>query len=214
MNTKHIDREAIRQAIAEEAAHWDQTDTSDLMEQETEWLTLEWTPRDDRCERCGAKMELRQIDLHLSDGRVTLHRVGWYTCHTPGCGQAKLAPGMVALADQIETLVKQTSQVHEPLSVPHPQAIRESVTRYDVTEGARVEKSGPTQRISDFTVADLEALITQIVHKALAQEKEKTLSSVPEVLLATFGAWQDERSAEEIVEEIYASRTVSREHAL
>lgn len=130
MNTKHIDREAIRQAIAEEAAHWDQTDTSDLMEQETEWLTLEWTPRDDRCERCGAKMELRQIDLHLSDGRVTLHRVGWYTCHTPGCGQAQLAPSMVTLADQIESLVKQTLTTNTQKSVSPPAPVRESQAVY------------------------------------------------------------------------------------
>ena len=130
MNTKHIDREAIRQAIAEEAAHWDQTDTSDLMEQETEWLTLEWTPRDDRCDRCGAKMELRQIDLHLSDGRVTLHRVGWYICHTPNCGQTKLAPGVATLADQIESLVKQTLTSHTQKPVSTPAAVHESRTAY------------------------------------------------------------------------------------
>ena len=62
------------------------------------------------------------------------------------------------------------------------------------------------RRIGDLTVADLEALITQIVHKALAQDKSKASPLVPEALLATFGAWQDERSTEEIIEDIYASR--------
>jgi hypothetical protein len=75
-------------------------------------------------------------------------------------------------------------------------------------------KIEPNRRVSDLTVADLEALITQIVLKALAQEKDKTPAPVPEAVLATFGSWQDERSAEEIIEDIYASRTVSREHAL
>jgi len=104
---KRIDQAAIRKEIAEEVADWDNTNTSDLIAPETERLTLEWLPSDDRCDRCGVRMELRQIDLHLSGGRVTLHSVGWYSCRTPDCGQTKLAPGMAALADQIETLVKQ-----------------------------------------------------------------------------------------------------------
>ena len=75
-------------------------------------------------------------------------------------------------------------------------------------------KIEPSRRVSDLTVADLEALITQIVRKALAQEKDKTSTPIPEALLATFGSWQDERSAEEIIEDIYASRTVAGEHSL
>ena len=134
MNAKRIDRTAIRQTIAEEADYWDHTSTSDLMDQESKWFTFEWTPREDRCDRCGAKMELRQIDLHLSGGRVTLHQVGWYTCHTPGCGQTKLAPGMVALADQIEQLVKQ---------ILIPQATSSQVVR---ESGAAYTLQSPTRR--------------------------------------------------------------------
>jgi hypothetical protein len=67
-------------------------------------------------------------------------------------------------------------------------------------------KIEPNRRISDLAVADLEALITQIVHQAIAQDKSKTSPLVPEALLATFGAWQDERSTEEIIEDVYASR--------
>ena len=137
MNTNRIDRTAIRQAIAEEADHWDHTSTGDLMEQESEWFTFEWTPRDDRCDRCGAKMELRHIDLHLSGGRVTLHRVGWYTCHTPGCGQTRLTSGIAALADQIERLVKQTL-MSETTSVS--QAVRERSTDYTSRPSPRSKK--------------------------------------------------------------------------
>ncbi len=75
-------------------------------------------------------------------------------------------------------------------------------------------KTEPDRRISDLTVADLEALITQIVRNALAQEKARPPVLPPEGLLATFGSWQDERNAEEIIEDIYASRTVATEHAL
>ncbi len=127
MNVKHIDRKSIRQDLAEEAAYWDRTDTSDLMEQETEWLTLEWTLRDDRCERCGAKMELRKIDLHLSGGRITLHQVAWYACHTPGCGQTKLAPDVATLADRIEQLVRQTLTPQTTSALPR---VRESGAGY------------------------------------------------------------------------------------
>jgi len=137
MNAKRIDRTAIRQTIAEEADYWDHTSTSDLMEQESKWFTFEWTPRDDRCDRCGAKMELRQIDLHLSGGRVTLHRVGWYTCHTPGCGQTRLASGMAALADQIERLVQQTLLSR---TTSAPQVVRESGTGYTPQSSPRLKK--------------------------------------------------------------------------
>ena len=51
---KRIDREQVRQLIAEEVAHWDAIDTSGAMEKETEWFTFEWTEREDRCDRRAA----------------------------------------------------------------------------------------------------------------------------------------------------------------
>jgi hypothetical protein len=108
MGTKRLDRGAIRQEIADEAAYWDATDTSDLMAQETQWEKLEWASRDDRCDRCGAVMQPRQIDLRLSNGRVVLRQVTWYVCHTSGCGQTRLAPGVAVLAEEIESLVQRT----------------------------------------------------------------------------------------------------------
>ncbi len=89
-------------------------------------------------------------------------------------------------------------------------------------------RSDPGRLIGDLTVADLEALVTRIVQKALKQAREQdgfrdTGSSTeiaekdhfPEAFLATFGAWEDDRDAEKIVHEIYASRTISQvEHTL
>jgi hypothetical protein len=39
---------------------------------------------------------------------------------------------------------------------------------------------------------------------------EADVDKIPEAFLATFGAWEDDREAEEIVYEIYTSRTVSQ----
>ena len=52
MSEQRVDREPIRQAIIEEAKYWDKTDTADMMAQEMEWFTFEWTEREDRC-WCG-----------------------------------------------------------------------------------------------------------------------------------------------------------------
>jgi hypothetical protein len=85
-----------------------------------------------------------------------------------------------------------------------------------------MENSQPTseQPLSLLTVADLEALIVKIVHKVLQQETQKLqqedLSNEltqpkhpPQAFLETFGSWEDTRTAEEIIDDIYSSRTVS-----
>ncbi len=73
--------------------------------------------------------------------------------------------------------------------------------------------------ISVLTVADLEAIIVKIVQKVLKQETEKQehrdlqevetvqASHAPKAFLETFGTWKDTRIAEEIIDDIYASRT-------
>ncbi|MGQ9627860.1 MAG: hypothetical protein ACUVV0_13260 [Anaerolineae bacterium] len=90
----------------EEAEFWDNLDTSPYME-DAEWFTFEWTEREDRCDRCGAVMEARQIDLHLAGGLITLHNVKWYICRTPRCGQTKLPPQVEKLAQEIEESARQ-----------------------------------------------------------------------------------------------------------
>jgi hypothetical protein len=74
--------------------------------------------------------------------------------------------------------------------------------------------------LSLLTVADLEALILKIVQKVIKQETQKLqqedLSNKPtqakhppQAFLETFGSWEDTRTAEEIIDEIYSSRTIS-----
>lgn len=106
MTEKQLDRNAIRHLIAEEATHWDITNTSESMKNETEWFTFQRADQDDRCIRCGGGMDARQIDLHLANGRVTLHNVVWYVCRTPGCGQTRLNASVEKLVQEIETSVE------------------------------------------------------------------------------------------------------------
>ena len=120
MSRKRIDRELIRQAIIEEAAYWDATDTSAEMAQETNWLKFEWTPREDRCDRCAGQMQSFPIDLPLSGGRVVLRQVTRYVCQTPGCGQTKLVPAVAALAGEIEALVKRILPAEVTTAIPSP----------------------------------------------------------------------------------------------
>lgn len=75
------------------------------------------------------------------------------------------------------------------------------------------------QPLNVLTVADLEALIVKIVQKVLTEERTRIgqedfqsksvkIDFPPQALLETFGSWQEERTAEEIIDEIYASRTI------
>lgn len=71
------------------------------------------------------------------------------------------------------------------------------------------------QSINTLTIADLQALITSVVRQVLREEMIVSVAplpsrgTLPDTFLATFGSWQDDRSAEEIAQEIIESRTVS-----
>ena len=78
----------------------------------------------------------------------------------------------------------------------------------------------PNQPISVFTVADLEALLTKVVQKVIRQElttlkhrqvqpEEPPATHPLENFIEKFGAWEDERTTEEIIKDIYESRIVS-----
>jgi hypothetical protein len=81
-------------------------------------------------------------------------------------------------------------------------------------------RSKSSQPISVLTVADLEGMIVKMVQQVLKQEtarlrdEELQLETVeaknpPQAFLETFGTWEDTRTTEEIIDDIYASRTLS-----
>lgn len=85
-----------------------------------------------------------------------------------------------------------------------------------------MEKSQPdtNQPASVLTVADLEALLTKVVRQVIKEEmvnfssqqlqSEKTSKEHPiEKFMETFGAWEDDRTDEEIIKDIYDSRSFS-----
>ena len=59
------------------------------------------------------------------------------------------------------------------------------------------------QTIHNLTLTDLENLIETIVKRIL---QKKTITPNEQTLLDTFGAWEDDQTEEEIIEQIYNSR--------
>jgi hypothetical protein len=57
--------------------------------------------------------------------------------------------------------------------------------------------------LNNLTITELEKLIETIVKRTLKQE---TINQDNEILLSTFGSWEDEQTEEEIIEQIYSSR--------
>lgn len=73
--------------------------------------------------------------------------------------------------------------------------------------------------LSLLSFADLEALILKIVQKVLIEQRSNfvqnklevptaKIDSPPQSLLETFGSWEDDRTPEEIIDELYTSRTI------
>ena len=80
-------------------------------------------------------------------------------------------------------------------------------------ENSHLESKQP---LSLLTVADLEALIVKIVQKFIKKEisklKDEDLQAIEtsqtnRAFLNTFGTWKDSSTAEEIISDIYNSRT-------
>lgn len=68
-----------------------------------------------------------------------------------------------------------------------------------------------TQPITDLTLAELEHLIEKIVQRTLQENINNVQSSKPsQIFLDTFGSWIEQRNPEEIVDEIYQSRTLDK----
>lgn len=88
---------------------------------------------------------------------------------------------------------------------------------------AKSDRSNPRleelleQRISAIAARELEAAIAKIVREVLGGEEQTGIepdlpgekleaNEFPQAFLETFGSWEDDRTSEEIIEDIYASR--------
>ena len=63
-----------------------------------------------------------------------------------------------------------------------------------------------SEQVGNLTRAQLEEFIRAIVKKTVKQEMIATGQNKSQFLAATFGTWEDERTDEEIIKEIYSSR--------
>jgi len=101
------------------------------------------------------------------------------------------------------------------------QIVRQEIDNYNKLR-LFMENSQPdtNQPASLLTVADLEALLTKVVRQVIKEERmilpiqqlqtEETSTQHPlEKFMETFGAWEDDRTDEEIIKDIYDSRSFS-----
>ncbi|MGV2831748.1 hypothetical protein [Myxosarcina sp. GI1(2024)] len=65
------------------------------------------------------------------------------------------------------------------------------------------------QTIGDLTLLELEQLIENIAKKTVQREMMISQKNERELLVETFGAWEDDKTEQEIIEEIYESRNNS-----
>jgi|GEM_PF-3344570 len=68
------------------------------------------------------------------------------------------------------------------------------------------EQSYLEQKIGNLTRGQLEEIIKDIAQKTIKQEKIDVQENKVQALAATFGNWEDERTEEEIIKDIYDSR--------
>jgi ribosomal protein L40E len=92
----------------EEADFWDRTDTAPWMEKEEgEWIGPGRVQAAvGLCRRCGARMELRHLDVAVARGRIILHSVEFYVC--PRCEARTLPP------DRQEFIAWEEAELQEP----------------------------------------------------------------------------------------------------
>lgn len=62
------------------------------------------------------------------------------------------------------------------------------------------------QTIGNLTRGQLEEIIKEIAQETIKKEMINTKANQCQSLTETFGTWEDERSEEEIIKEIYDSR--------
>ncbi|MBE9170379.1 hypothetical protein IQ238_23625 [Pleurocapsales cyanobacterium LEGE 06147] len=65
------------------------------------------------------------------------------------------------------------------------------------------------QTIGDLTLLELEQLIENIAKKTVQREMMISQKNDRQLLAETFGAWEDDKTEQEMIEEIYESRNTS-----
>jgi hypothetical protein len=65
----------------------------------------------------------------------------------------------------------------------------------------------PTQNVSNLTLSELEKVIEEIVNRKMREEMNRSPVQSDSSLLETFGTWQDDKTDEMIIEEIYTNRS-------
>jgi hypothetical protein len=73
------------------------------------------------------------------------------------------------------------------------------------------------KHLDNMTISELEVLIARIMRRVLREElglKPRNGKGLSKEFLATFGAWKDDRPADNIIDEIYSTRTISMRNAL
>lgn len=65
------------------------------------------------------------------------------------------------------------------------------------------------QTIGDLTLLELEQLIENIAKKTVQREMMISQKNDIKLLVETFGAWEDDKTEQKIIEEIYESRNNS-----
>jgi len=64
-----------------------------------------------------------------------------------------------------------------------------------------------TKNVSNLTLSELEKVIEEIVNRKMREEMNRSPVQSNSSLLETFGTWQDDKTDEMIIEEIYTNRS-------
>jgi len=64
-----------------------------------------------------------------------------------------------------------------------------------------------TKNVSNLTLSELEKVIEKIVNRKMREEMNRFPVQSDSSLLETFGTWQDDKTDEMIIEEIYTNRS-------
>jgi len=65
----------------------------------------------------------------------------------------------------------------------------------------------PTKNVTDLTLSELEKVIEAIVNRKMREEMNFRPTKSELSLLETFGTWQDDKTDQIIIEEIYTNRS-------